>query len=211
MKKVSLSLLFIALFFTAFSQDAKTILDKLAEKSKSSKTMKGTFEYNLENKTANIHENSKGSFLIKGDKYFVDVLGAETYYDGDNLYSYIKEVNEVTIQKPEADSEDFLKPSNLFTIYQTGYDCKYVGKIIENGKSIHVIDLLPKDDDKNYKKLIVKVDKKTNQLVSMKSIGESGDDVEIKVISMQENVPADDNKFTFNKAAHPDVEVVDMR
>ncbi len=210
-KKITLSFLLVSLFFSAFSQDAKSILDKLATKSKAYKTIKGTFEYKLENKTANVFENSKGSFLIKGDKYLVDVLGAETYYDGRNLYSYIKEVNEVTIQKPDAEDEDFLKPSNLFTIYEKGYDYKYVGKIVENGKNIHVIDLFPKKDNTNYKKLVMKVDVKENQLVSMKSVGKSGDDVEIKITSMKENTPVNDAQFTFNKAAHPDVEVVDMR
>lgn len=212
MKKIISSIFFIVFALSALvAQDAKAILDKLAKQSKACQTMQGDFEYKLENKSANVYENSKGAFIIKGDKYFVDVLGTETYYDGDNLYSFIKDVNEVSIQKPDTDDEDFLKPSNLFTIYQKGYEYKYVGKIIEQGKSIHVIDLFPKKGNNTYKKLIVKIDTKTNNLVSLKSIGKSGDDVEISITSMQKNAAVADGKFTFKKAAHPNVEIIDMR
>ncbi len=212
MKKVATSLLVIILSFSfVFSQDAKSILTKLAEKGKVYKTLKGTFQYKLENKSANLYENSEGIFMIKGDKYFVDILGAKTYYDGKNLYSFIEDINEVTIQTPEEDSKDFLKPSNIFTIYQKGYTYKYVGKIVENGKSIHIIDLLPQSEDTPYKKLIVKINCKTNDLASIKSIGKSGDNVEINILSTKENTPVSDNAFTFNKSDHPDVEIIDMR
>lgn len=212
MKKIIGSLfILISMMGTLVAQDAKDILDKLASHSKSCKTMQGKFEYTLENKAANVYENSIGNFLIKGDKYFVDILGTETYYDGKLLYSFIKDVEEVSIQEPEGNDEDFLKPSNLFTIYQKGYTYKYVGKIIEEGRNIHVIDLLPKEDNKNYKKLVVKIYTKTNELFSMKSVGKSGDDVEIRITSMKENVPADDSRFTFDESAHPNVEIIDMR
>lgn len=210
-KNIGFLFFFILTVSTIVAQDAQKILDKLAAHSKSCETMQGNFEYTLENKAANVYENSNGSFLIKGDKYFVNVLGVETYYDGKSLYSFIKDVNEVSIQEPEQNDEDFLKPSNLFTIYQKGYSYKYVGKIIEDGKNMHVIDLLPKNDSQNYKKLIVKIDTKTNNLISMKSIGKSGDDVEVRITKMKKNITVPDSKFTFNKALHTDVEVIDMR
>ncbi len=195
----------------AYSQDAKKILDEVAEKSKTYKTLQGTFQYKLENKSANLYENSEGIFKIKKTKYFVDVLGAKTYYDGKLLYSFIEDVNEVTIQSPEEDSEDFLNASNLFTIYQRGYTYKYVGKIVENGESIHIIDLFPKSDETPYKKLIVKISCKTNILSSIKSIGKSGDNVEISILSMKENTPIPDSAFSFNESEYPDVEIIDMR
>ncbi len=212
MKKIIVASFLITLGFSfAFAQDAKNILDEVAEKSKTYTTLQGTFQYKLENKSANVYENSEGIFKIKGNKYFVDILGAKTYYDGKLLYSYIEDVAEVTIQSPEEDSEDFLNPSNLFTIYKRGYTYKYVGKIVEAGKSVHIIDLLPKAVDTPYKKLIVKINCKTNTLSSIKSIGKSGDNVEISILSTKENVPILDSAFTFNEAKHPDVEVVDMR
>lgn len=212
MKKItSILFLFIFTLGTLMAQDAKTILDKLANQSKTYKTMQGDFEYKLENKAANVYENSKGHFVIKGDKYFIEVLGTETYFDGKNLYSYIKDVNEVSIQKPETNDEDFLKPSNLFTIYQKGYDYKYVGKIIEEGKNIHIIDLLPKKENQNYKKLILKIDTKTNNLYSIKSIGKSGDNVEINITSFLYNINVTDSKFSFKESDHPEVEIIDMR
>ncbi|PVX52529.1 outer membrane lipoprotein-sorting protein [Balneicella halophila] len=212
MKKIiSITVLVFVALSSVLAQDAKSILDKLAAQSKACKTMQGEFEYKLENKSSNIYETSKGKYIIKGDKYFIDVMGAETYFDGQYLYSFIKDVDEVSIQNPESDDEDFLKPSNLFTIYQKGYEHEYVGKIIENGKSIHVIDLLPKKENQNFKKIIAKIDVKTNNLVSMESIGKSGDDVEIKILTLKKDLPVSDSKFVFDETAHPDVEVIDMR
>lgn len=212
MKKVIAGIFLIVLSISfAFSQDAKSILDELAKKSKTYKTLQGTFQYKLENKSANLYENSEGVFKIKGDKYFIDILGAKTYYDGKLLYSFIEDVNEVTIQNPEENNKDFLNASNLFTIYQEGYTYKYVGKIVEGGKSIHVIDLFPKSSDTQHKKLIVKIDCKTNNLSSIKSIGKSGDNVEINILSTKEDIAIPDDTFTFNKSDYPDVEVIDMR
>ncbi len=198
-------------FSATFAQDAKAILDKLATDSKNYKTIQGNFEYKLENKEANIFENSKGTFLIKGDKYFLSILGTETYFDGTNSYSYMKEVNEVTIQKPEKDSDDFLKPSNLFTIYQKGYTSHYVGKVLENGKNIHLIDLLPNNENVNYKKLVIKIEVKTNKLVAIQSIGKHGDNVTVYITKMQTNKQIPNSKFIFDKAKYPDVEIIDMR
>lgn len=212
MKKTATILVSIILSVSfIYGQNAKSILDKLATYSKKCKTLQGSFEYKLENKSASIYETSEGEFLIKGDKYFINILGAETYYDGKNLYSYIKDIQEVTIQKPDMNDEGFLKPSNLFTIYQKGYDYKYVGKEIEQGKNLYIIDLFPKKKDTNYKKLILKIEVKTNKLVAMKSIGKQGDDVEIKILEMKENLPLADSKFTFDTTKNPEVEVIDMR
>ncbi len=198
-------------FATLSAQDAKSILDKLASKNKSYKTLQGIFEYKLENKEANIYENSKGTFFIKGDKYFVEILGTQTFFDGKNAYSYLKEVDELTIQKPEKDDDNFLKPSNLFTIYQKGFKTVYVGKVLEGKIQLHLIDLLPIKEKENYKKLTLKIKAKTNELYSIQSVGKYGDNVTIKMTEIKANKPVANSKFTFNKTKHPDTEIIDMR
>lgn len=213
MKKIVGLLVLITFGISSFGQDtkAKAILDKVSNKISTYKTMAGDFEYIFENKSADVLEKSEGKFASQGDRYYVNILGVETFFDGKNVYSYMKDVEEVTISIPDIDSEDSLSPSNLFTIYKKGFDLKYVKETSIYNKKVHLINLLPKNKDRNYKVIEVYIDKSTNDFVLVKTIGKSGDDVSIRILDMIVNTVIPESQFVFDVASNPNVEVIDMR
>src|SRR5690554_7673153 len=97
----------------------KEILEQVSRKTKAYTSIKADFSFTLDNKQAQITDTHKGNILIKGDKYKAEIMGAETYFDGQNTYMYMTDINEVNISGPEMlDEEDSLNPATIFSIFE---------------------------------------------------------------------------------------------
>ncbi len=213
MRTIILSITFFLMIGVANAQEAKAkeILNQASEKSKNYKSLSGTFDYVLENSTAGVSDKSSGSFKLKGEKYFVDVMGYLNYFDGKSVYSYIKDANEVTITEPDLEDEDFMSPSKLLSICEKGFTYNYVSETTENGERLHVIDLFPEDKSKEFSRIILKINKSSLLITSMKSIGKSGDNVTVNVTKYRTNTDLKESEFQFQESDFPGVEIVDMR
>src|SRR5215813_3079617 len=112
--------LFTAVTISASAQtsndpDAKKILDAVSAKFKSYKAVQATFTYKVENADGKTISSKKGTVYMKGTKYRVSFVGQEIYSDGNNVWTYDKSSNEVTITKLDANSNSTLTPQKLFT------------------------------------------------------------------------------------------------
>ena len=74
----------LVLFFIVFSsiqlfsqvdQKAKSILDKVSEKTKAYPSITATFDFTMLNEKAGINETSSGSLSLQKDKYKLSVSG----------------------------------------------------------------------------------------------------------------------------------------
>ncbi|MFA8434587.1 MAG: outer membrane lipoprotein carrier protein LolA [Marinifilaceae bacterium] len=190
---------------------AKSILDQVSEKNRSYKSLIAEFSFSLDNKEEDIHEFSEGVIILKGNKYRLDLMETETYFDGTTIYTYLKDAEEVNIKEPDEEEEEVLNPAKIFSIYENGFKYKYLKDEQVNGKDLHVIDLFPVDLDKSFSRVRLKIDKKEMQISSMITFGKDGNNITIKVNKMTPNIELKDNDFIFDTQAHPNVEVVDMR
>ena len=78
MKKY-LSLLFISITTFGFSQEAKQLLDEVAEQVKSYENIYIEFEHKLDNDEANIHQITEGNATLQGDLYLFEYMGCLLY------------------------------------------------------------------------------------------------------------------------------------
>lgn len=203
-------------FFTTFSQaqapqKAKEILDQLAAKTKGFQTIQANFSFTMENLQENINEIYEGKIAIKGNKYKVSLMNVDTYYDGKDLYTYMIDAGEVNISQPDPSDEETLNPASIFTIYEQGYKYQYIGEGTAEGKPCHEIDLYPENRDKPFSRIKLLILKDEMQLYSLRQVGKDGNNYTIVVKQMKVNVPMNDNAFVFDKTAHADVDVIDMR
>jgi outer membrane lipoprotein-sorting protein len=190
---------------------AKSILDKVAEKIKSYKTIKSDFAIVLENKQENIKDAKKGIIWIKGNKYKIDLANSTIFYDGTTQWTYMKESNEVNITKPDVNDDNTLNPAKIFTIYEKGFKIRFIRERFEKTRALYEIELYPKDLKKDYTKINLKIDKDKMQLFSMKRFGKDGNDFYIEILSFKTNEEMNDAMFAFDKSKYPNVEVNDMR
>lgn len=214
--KNSILLIFLSILtLTGAAQEsnkAKDILDQLSAKNKSYNTIDAQFEFLMDNKEEDIHEKSAGILLLKGEKYKLSIMGVDTYFDGETIYSHIIDAEEVNIKEPdEEEDEEGLSPAKIFSIYEEGFKFKYVEEKIIDGKAFHIIDLFPTDLDKSFIKMTLYIDKKDMQINTLLSLGKDGNNISIKLSSFKANTEIDDSKFIFDTKANPDVEINDMR
>ena len=100
MKKLGL-LMAVYLFVNAISaqvdEKAKGILDKMSNKYQSIPAYKTNFVYRLTNKVEEINEEFSGEIMVKGEKYVLLMSDQEIFNDGETIWTYLKDANEVNV------------------------------------------------------------------------------------------------------------------
>jgi len=217
MKKKIFSV-FVSMFITILAMaqlsdtKAKAVLDEVATYNKKQKTQAIEFSFALDNPQEDIKESSKGKAWIKGNKYKVDLMGVETYYDGKTMWSFLKEDKEVNISTPDMEEENSFNPAKIFTMYQTGYKIKFVREMFQYNRALYVIDLYPIDvKESEIIRVRIKIDKDKKQIYQIARYAKNGNVYTISLTKITENKPITDAFFVFDKAKHPGVEVVDLR
>jgi outer membrane lipoprotein-sorting protein len=213
MKRVFCILLLGILCFNLSAQNnkAKEVLDKVSAKNKEFKSIKAEFTFSMDNEEEDIHDESEGSIILMGDKYRLKVMGTDNYFDGTTLYSHMIDSEEVNITEPEEDEDGGLDPSKIFTIYESGFSYKYVKEESKGNVSYHVIDLFPKDTEKEFTHIRLRINKAKSQIESLESVGKDGNNINIVLKSLTPNLSFSASDFVFDQESHPDVEINDMR
>nr|WP_319398535.1 outer membrane lipoprotein carrier protein LolA [uncultured Carboxylicivirga sp.] len=193
------------------AEKAKEILDKVSAKTKAYPSIVADFSFKMENLQENIEEVYDGSIILKSNKYKVSLMDMETYYDGEVMYTFNVEADEVNITIPDPDDEETLNPATIFNIYQDGYKLKYVGDGVAEGREVHEIDLYPTNRDKPFSRIKLLIFKDDLTLFSFRQVGKDGNNYTVIVKNMNTSKQIDDKTFVFDTTAHPDVDVIDMR
>ena len=214
MKNIQVILL---LLFTGFmaqaQQDPKAgdLLDAAAVKMQTYKTIYANFEFSLINQRASLKEVQKGSLQLKGVKFHMTLGSTEQFFDGKTLWTWMREQDEVHISEPNFEEQGTINPLNLVDSYKENFKYIYAGETKEEGKTLAVIELVPKSLKKPFSKIKLLVDKNTQLIYSSTTIYKNGNWYIIKVDNYKFNEVYADNTFSFSTAAHPDVEEVDLR
>lgn len=213
--KILLISLILLPCFSVFAQDpeAKKILDKFSEKTKSYAAYSADFEIKSENHQNGESNENTGKILVKGNKYRLDINKTQVYYDGKDIYNYIPQSNEVSISKPSKKKDDsFLKdPSQLFNLYTKDYKFRLLGETTINSRNCYEIDLYPIEMHKNYSIIKLLIDKEKLELVSAKVVMKSGVHYLLTVRNFNNQAQATDKDFSFNISAYKGIEVIDLR
>jgi len=213
MKNLKLLLLLLCTTTVVFGQNdlrSQTILKKLSKNYRTYKTIQADVAFTIDNKKENIKENQKGRVIMKGDKFRLE-LGEQTLIsDGKTLWAYLKEMNEVTIS-PFEPTEGELSPTNLFTIYEKGFESYYVGETNRGKNKLHNIDIVPTDKKKSFFKIRLVIDRQKEQIAQAIVFDKNGTLYTYDINNFVTNVPVADTQFGFDKSKYPGVEVVDLR
>lgn len=212
------NIVFVVLFLVTtglFAQqdpEAKKVLDKLSAKTKSYKNIQIDFKVDYINLKDDFKNSSEGSITLQNDKYRLDFMGVESFYDGKTLYSYLVESNEVNISEPDPNDTDILSnPKQVFTLYEKDYKYQLISQSDEGGSSYAIIDLYPFDLEKDYSRIRLQINTKLYQLKSSTIFGKDGSSYSLIVSSFNTNLSIDNNYFIFDETKYPGVEKIDLR
>ncbi|MBN2486332.1 MAG: outer membrane lipoprotein carrier protein LolA [Bacteroidales bacterium] len=191
---------------------AKEILDRVSNKMLSYQTIMADFELVINNRVDKLQSKSRGAVQIKGNKYYMESMGSMVFFNGKTLWSYMPDINEVTVSEPDSIEGDFIdNPALIFTFYNRDFKYRLIGEARIENRWMYEIDLFPKNLDQPYSRFKVFIDKEKEEIYMLKAIGKDGIDYTIFLINLRYNLPINDSKFTFKTSEYPKVEVIDMR
>lgn len=196
--------------FAQVDQKAKNILDNVSQKTKANKSITADFEFTMDNAEVELHETSRGKIIIQGNAYKLVLTGIEIYCDGETMWTFVKDANEVNISSVEDSDDSMINPATIFTIYEQGYKNTYLGEYTADGKKTFKIEMIP-DEIKEFSRVILEIDQASYQIVSAVMNGTDDNTYSIKVTSMDTSKSYSATDFSFNEKKHSGVDVIDMR
>jgi len=191
---------------------AGQILDRVAAKTQSMKSIQADYELVVEDRKDKTKNTSSGNLLIKQNKYRINSEGSTVYFNGKTMWTYMSEPNEVTITEPGTQADDFMSnPAIFFNLYKRDFKYKYVRESTINGSKSHEIDLFPKNLNQPYSRIKVFIGVKSDLPEIISSIGKDGVDYTVYLKNLQLDQVINDTAFTFDPSKYKKVEVIDMR
>lgn len=194
---------------TAQDQTASKILSNVSKTYKSYKTMKAGFQIIITNSQTKSKIIQKGVLYLKGKKFRIDMTDQEIYCDNKTIWTYFKEENEVQVSKYDPDDQD-INPSEIFTVYETGFDYKYTGETLKGTKKMQHVELTPQNKTKPYFKVKLTIDKATHKIQQMVILNKNGVEAKYTITSFAGNVNISDAFFKFDVKSKPGVVVIDL-
>ena len=204
MIKMKRTYLLVLILFLSVSLSAQTdkqareILDKTTNALQQAGGIRATFG-----------GTGNGTLLLKGNQFYLNSGGIQSWFDGKTQWSYLESSEEVNVSNPTPEELQTINPYALLSIYKNGYNYKYAGTKSRNGKQGFEVILTPENKQditsitlfvsQTYQPLYIKVEQNN------KSANE------IIVTSYQTNQPLDNATFKFDKKKFPNAEVIDLR
>ncbi len=187
--------------FGQSSTKAKALLDQVYNKVKSYDNIYVDFKYALNNKEANINQETRGDVTMQGDKYLFNYLGSQQLFDGNKVYTIVPENEEVTIEDKSTD-ENTITPSKMLTFYKKGHN--YEMDIMQNiqGRKIQFVKLTPIDTNSEIKTILLGIDAETKHIYKLIETGKNGTKTTITVNSFKTNQPLSKTLFTFDESKY---------
>jgi outer membrane lipoprotein-sorting protein len=216
MRKFLLILILLAPWLVVDAQkDVKAIeiLEDVSKRVLSYKNISADFIFSMENKEMELDEENEGSLKMNGKKYVVDLpgIGVKVFSDGQTIWNYMKDGNQVTISNSADQDNELMDPASIFTIYEKGFHPKLKGESKEAGKLCYQIELIPENQESDISKVIVNIDKTEMMINSALFQSKDGNLYGIKIKKLETNLTLPDSYFVFNTNDYKDIEVIDFR
>ncbi len=215
MKRYSLVIFILLLTGYVMCQqdpEATKILDFVAEKTKSYKSIQADYELVIDDRKEDIQSDSKGHIIIKKNKYKLESAGSIVYYDGKTMWTYTEENQEVVITEPDTLDENFLSnPAKIFYFYNRDFKYRYVGEVIVDDVRMHEIHLFPVNLDQPYSRIILYINAERDILTYIRIVGKDGIDYNISLSNYVTDKDLDDSIFIFDNSKYKKAEIIDLR
>ncbi len=204
MRNALVLLLLTFLPFISYPQgnSARVLLDEVASKIESYDNVYLEFNYNLENKTEKVNQETRGNLTLQKNLYNLKYMGVERIFDGKKVYLIVHEDKEVIISKNDKNDEGSITPSKMFNFYRNGYTLKM--DILQNlgGRKIQFVRLNPMDSNSEIQHILIGVDTQTKNLYKLIEVGNNGTQTTLLVTNFKTNQQISNKLFTFDQAKY---------
>ena len=178
----------------------------------SQNAFQATFTYSSQSDQHALAEATawEGKLTVQGNQYLLTLQDQEVISNGQTVWTYLKEVNEVQITDHDPE-QDVAIPWRIFTHYRQYYALSRIDTHQIDGKMYDVVELVAKDAEHELLKIIITVTRTTKQI---KSLAMYDDNDTLHVFTMTDfryKPNCDERFFQFNPQAYQGIEIIDMR
>jgi outer membrane lipoprotein-sorting protein len=165
--------------------------------------------------------DNDGNVLIDGrltvgnnEKYHLKTKLGEVWFDGENVWNYSSENNEVTVDRVENQTNILANPQKLLAL-----DCEdenQIESVAQNDEEVDGVEMwvskvLLKNEGVNFE-ILLSINKKTGLPSVLKVSSEEGDyTFTIKVKKIETNIKVKESDFKFDSKKYLDAEIIDFR
>lgn len=190
---------------------AKAVLDGMSQKFQSMKGFTASFDYTFQDE-GETGDRQTGEIAVSGEKYRLKLPDQEIYNDGKTVWTFIQtdSYKEVTINDV-TQMEGELTPSNIYKMYQSGFNYKLLADKTYQGKAVNVVELTAQKPNAPFKQVKLMVDKATKDLLGWEMFDGQGGmfSYSFKNLKAAPSLPA--THFVFDPKKYPGIEVIDLR
>jgi outer membrane lipoprotein-sorting protein len=216
MKQLILISIFSVFILAGYAQQdakAKEILEKVSKTTQSLASLDAKFSFEMENKAENVKDKNVGSIVLKGKKYKLNIpqLGTQITCDGKTIWTYMVNSNEVTIANLDDATDELMDPAKIFTIYEKGFNYKFLSETDDAGVPVYNIELTPQKPSGDIQKIKLMIDKQKMLIHGAVMNGKDGNVINVIVTQLKTDGVYTDSDFVFDPKKYNGIEVVDMR
>ncbi|MGK0389727.1 MAG: outer membrane lipoprotein-sorting protein [Maribacter sp.] len=194
---------------------AKALLDKLKAKYDKYLAMEIAVILTIEIPDSDA-EVIEGKMVQSGEKYRIEMGEHIIISDGKDLWTVMKQ-NEVVqlsnaAEKDEDEESIMMSPKDLMNIYDSGdYIYALTNEAKEDGRVIQQIEFKPIDEDSEYFKMRLTVDKEKQAIARIKIFSKDGSRYTLAINKMRTNKIYDSTYFQYDKSICPECEIEDVK
>ncbi len=194
----------------ASDANAVKLLKAVSNKYSGYKTMTMDITLTIENLESKNKETRSGKVISKGNMFNASMGSQQIYCDGQTMWTYLKDANEVQVNNFEKGS-DILSPNDIFKIAEKDYLAFMGEKITEGGKALQVVELTPKNKSLSFSKIKLYVDPSDNSVKRGVVHDKNAVHYTYAISNFKSNMELADSNFKFDQSEYPGVEVIDLR
>ncbi|MDO9154455.1 MAG: outer membrane lipoprotein carrier protein LolA [Paludibacter sp.] len=187
--------------------DAEKLITDLLTNAKSN-AIKTNFELTVSEKNAVNSHIGSGTFIMKGNKFFLEMDEIKTWFDGKTQWSYLTENNEVSITEPTEKELGETNPMAILAAYKT--KCLIRFSKLKSTQN-HIVEMIPKVKNDDFTKVEVQINKTSGNLFSIKVLQKNGTTTLLTLSNYQKGIKVTDDIFVFYKTKFKGVMVNDLR
>jgi len=216
MKQLILISILSVFVLTGYSQQdakAKEILEKVTKTTQSLASLDAKFSFEMNNKAENIKDKSTGSIVLKNKKYKLSIpqMGLQVTCDGKTIWTYMVNSNEVTLANLDESTDELMDPAKIFTIYEKGFNYKFISETVEAGVPVYNIELTPQKPSGDVQKILLMINKQKMLIHGAVMNGKDGNTIIVEVTQLKTDGVFADSDFVFDPKKYKGIEVIDMR
>lgn len=190
--------------------EAKDILEKTSNLFKRTTGIEANFTLTSQQQGMPPQKND-GYIRLSGQKFRLEISGMTIWFNGETLWTYIPENEEVNVSTPTSEELQSINPLHFLTIYQKGYHCQTGEKKSFQGKKTEEIILKAEDTNLQWNNLTLYIDRTTYfpLYITLEDVEKNSHVITIN--NYRQSMEWKNSEFSFDSKQYPGVEVIDLR